>query len=139
MTTPALPDGQGFAGVMERAIQLVGCNVPPANLRKVAEALQALRWDFPDYGISLHFLINDEGQVQCAHSWPGPVDGAVSMDAAFFHDAAFGRANFGAALLLGKLRIEGFSPWNLGRFASLLDPFLESYRQACTEWHDSNG
>lgn len=133
----SLPGAQSFTGVMERAIQLVSCNVARSDLRQVAEVLHTLRWDFPDYGIRLHVEVNDQGEVRCVDGWPGPVDGAVSMDAALFHDAAFGRSNFGAALLLGKLRIDGFSPWSLGKFASLVHPFLDSYRQACIEWHDS--
>ena len=104
-----------------------------SNLLRVAEALHSLRWDFRDYGLQIHFLVNDEGEVSFANDWSGPVDSTISMDAATFHNAAFGRLNFGAALLMGKLRIEGISALNLGKFSSLLQPFLHSYRQACAE------
>ena len=101
-----------------------------------ADNHHALRWEFRDYGIRVHVLFNDAGGVCCAIDWAGPVDSVISMDAATFHKAAFGKQTFGAALLMGKLRVEGISALNLSRFSSLLKPFLESYRQACAEWYD---
>ena len=121
---------------MERTIHLLGTNVSRSNLQKVAEVLPALRWEFRDYGIRVYVLLNDAGDVSCATDWTGPVDSVISMDAATFHKAAFGKQNFGAALLMGNLRVEGISALNLSRFSSLLKPFLESYRQACAEWYD---
>lgn len=131
-----LPDPQRFLGVMERAIHLLGTNISRSNLQKVAEVLQALRWEFRDYGMELHVLLNHAGDVSCSTNWAGPVDSVISMDAATFHNAAFGKQNLGAALLMGKLRVEGISALNLSRFSSLLKPFLESYRQACAESYD---
>ncbi len=136
MRDEPLPDAQSFLGVMERTIHLLGTNVSRSNLQKVAEVLHALRWEFSDYGIRVHVLLNDAGDVSCATDWTGPVDSVISMDAATFHKAAFGKQNFGTALLMGKLRVEGISALNLSRFSSLLKPFLESYRQACAELYD---
>ena len=136
MAEPSLPGVQSFASVLERTIQLVGSNVPRSDLQKVAEVLKSLRWEFRDYGIHVYFLLNHEGKVRCAKDWSGPVDSIVSMDAATLHSVAFGHLNLGVAMLLGKLRIEGISASNLGRFSFLLQPFLDSYRQACAELHD---
>ena len=122
---------------MERTIQLVGHNVPRRALQNVAEVLHALRWDFQDYGVRVCFLVNDAGDVSCANNWSGAVDSVISMDAGAFHNAAFGKANFGTALLMGKLRVEGVSALNLSRLTLLLKPFLDSYRQACAEFYDS--
>ena len=136
MSDEPLPDAQSFMGVMERTIHLLGTNISRSNLQTVAEVLHTLRWEFRDYGIQVHVLLNDAGEVSCATDWSGQVDSAISMDAATFHNAAFGKQNFGAALLMGKLRVEGISAMNLSRFSSLLKPFLESYRQACAELYD---
>ena len=131
-----MPGPQDFAGVMHRTIQLVGANVPRTTLQKVAELLHALRWEFQDYGVDIYFLVNDHGDVDCATEWSGQVDGVITMDASTFHNAAFGKANFGAAMLMGKIHIQGISPIKLGKFISLLKPFLDSYRQACGEFYD---
>lgn len=137
MREVALPEPLSFLDVMERTIQLVGNNVPRETLQKVAQVLHTLRWDFQDYGVQAHFLVNDAGDVSCARDWVGPVDSVIVMDALTFHKAAYGKANFGTALLMGKLRIEGISPLSLGKFTPLLKPFLDSYQQACSEFNGS--
>ncbi len=130
-----VPGPQVFPGVMERTIQLVGDAIPGCALRKIAEVLRTVRWEFPDYGFHLYLTVNDLGEVRSVGDWSGPVDSTISMDAATLHNAAYGKTSFGAALLLGKLRVRGVSASNLGRLTSLLHPFLDSYRQACSEVH----
>ena len=137
MREQALPECQSFLGVMERTIQLVGQNVPRDTLQKVAQVLGALRWDFRDYGVRVYFLVNHAGVVNCVREWPGTVDSVIAMDALTFHKAAYGAANFGTALLMGKLSITGLSALSLSKFTPLLKPFLDSYRQACAEFHGS--
>ncbi len=139
MITNSMPGPQDFEGVMHRTIRLVGANVPRATLQKVAELLQTLRWEFKDYGVNLYFLVNNNGSVDCATEWSGKVDGVITMNASTFHDAAYGKANLGTAMLMGKIRIQGISPIKLGKFNSLLKPFLDSYRQACGELYDPAG
>ncbi|PKB72934.1 MAG: hypothetical protein BZY75_04500 [SAR202 cluster bacterium Io17-Chloro-G7] len=124
---------------MRRTIQLVGADVPRTTLQKVAELLQTLRWEFKDYGVNLYFLVNDKGNVDCANEWSGKVDGVITMNASTFHDAAYGKANLGTAMLMGKIHIQGISPLKLGKFNSLLKPLLDSYRQACGELYDPAG
>ena len=131
-----VPGPQDFTGVMRRTIQLVGTSVPRSTLQKVAELLHSLRWEFKDYGVEIYFLVDDRGDVDCATEWSGNVDSVITMDASTFHDTAFGKANFGAAMLMGKLHIQGISPLKLGKFATLLKPFLDGYRQACGELYD---
>ena len=131
-----MPGPQEFTGVMRRTIQLVSTNVPRSTLQKIAELLHTLRWEFKDYGVKIYFLVDDRGDVDCATEWSGPVDSVITMDASTFHNAAFGKANFGTAMLMGKLQVKGISPLKLGKFSSLLKPFLDSYRQACGELHD---
>ena len=137
MTDESLPGAQSFPQIMQRTIQLVGCNVPRSTLQKVAQVFRSLRWDFPDYGLQIYFLVSEAGDVSCATDWQGPVDSVCAMDAETFHKAAYGKTNLGTALLMGKVRIEGISALSLGKFTPLLKPFLDSYRQACTEYHGS--
>ena len=124
---------------MRRTIQLVGTNIPRSTLQNVAKLLQALRWEFQDYGVNIYFLVNEQGDVDCATEWTGQVDGVITMDASTFHDAAFGKANLGAAMVMGKIHVQGISPLKLGKFASLLKPLLNSYCQACGELYDPAG
>ncbi len=131
-----MPGPQDFTGIMCRTIELVGANVPRSTLQKVAELLHALRWEFQDYGVKIYFLVNDQGDVDCATEWSGQVDSVITIDAYTFHKAAFGKTSFGAAMVMGKLHVQGISPLKLGKFTSLLKPFLDSYRQACGELYD---
>ena len=137
MREVALPEPSSFLGVMERTIQLVGNSMPRETLQKVAQVFHTLRWEFQDYGVQVYFLVNDAGEVSCARDWPGPVDSVIVMDASTFHNAAYGKTNFGTALLMGKLRIKGVSPLSLSKFTPLLKPFLDSYQQACSEFNGS--
>ncbi len=118
---------------MQRTMELVGQTVPRSSLREVAKVFHTLCWRFPDNGVEMYFLVDDDGGVSSATGWTGQVDGVVAMDAAVFHNAAFGKANLATAMLMGKLRISGISARHLGKFAPLLKPFQNSYRQAWTE------
>ena len=132
----SIPGPKDFTDVMRRTIQLVGTNVPRSSLQKVAETLHALSWEFKDYGVRIYFLVDGLGAVACATEWSGDVDSSITMDASTFHNVAFGNANFGAAMVMGKLHVKGISPLKLGKFNTLLKPFLSSYRQACGEWYE---
>lgn len=132
----SIPGPEDFTEVMRRTIQLVGTNVPRSSLQKVAEMLHTLSWEFKDYGVKIYFLVDDLGSVDCATEWSGQVDSSITMDASTFHNAAYGEANFGAAMVMGKLQVKGISPLKLGKFNTLLKPFLSSYRQACGEWYE---
>lgn len=136
MTDETLPEVQVFPEVMRRTIELVGNAIPRDTLRKIAEVFNCLRWDFQDYGIQIYFLLNDAGEVSFTTHCEDPVDSVIAMDADTFHQAAHGKGNLGTALLMGKLRIEGISTLSLSKFTPLLKPFLDSYRQACAEFHD---
>ena len=136
MSEDVLPSAYSIVRVMERTVQLVGANAPRQTLKKVAEVLHTLRWDFQDCGAQVYFLVNDAGDVDCATENPGTVDAVITMDAATLHDAAVGQGNLGVALLTGKLRLEGISAMNLSRFSGLLNPLLSSYRQAFTELNE---
>ena len=131
-----MPGPQDFTDVMRRTIELVGVNVPRSTLQKVAQLLHTLRWEFQDYGVKIYFLVNDQGDVDCATEWSGQVDSVITMDASTFHKSAYGKANFGTAMVMGKLHVQGISPLKFGKFTSLLKPFLDSYRQACGELYD---
>ena len=118
---------------MQRTMELVGQTVPRSSLREVAKVFHTLCWRFPDNGVEMYFLVDDDGGVSSATDWTGSVDGVITLDAAVFHAAAFGKANLATAMLMGKLRISGISVLHLGKFAPLLKPFQSSYRQAWTE------
>ena len=135
MPEKPLPDPQRFPAVMERTIQLVGQNVPRDKLQEVATVFHTLCWEFRDYGVKTYFLVSDAGEVDSSQEWSGAVDSVITMDARTFHDAAFGKTNFGTAFLMGKLRVKGIPALKLGKFTPLLKPFLDSYQQACEEFH----
>ncbi len=128
-----LPDSQRFPAVMERAIQLVGQRVPRSQLQEIATLFHTVCWEFPDYGFKSYFMISDQGEVRSATNWFGEVDGVVTLDASTFHDAAFEKISFSFALFTGKLRVSGIQPLKLGKFLPLVQPFLDSYQQACQE------
>ena len=119
MADEILPGAQSFAEVMQRTIQLVGHNAPRSSLQKVAEVFRSLRWDFQDYGLQIYFLVNETGEVSSATEWQGPVDSVLAIDAGTFHQAAYGKTNFGTALLTGKLRIQGIPALSLSKFMIL--------------------
>ncbi len=133
MPDSPLPDAQRFPAVMERAMHLVGQRVPRSQLQEIATLFQCVCWEFPDYGLKSYFLVSEDGEVRSATAWVGAVDGVVTLDARTFHDAAFGKTSFGFAFFTGKLRVSGIQPMKLGRFMPLVQPFLESYQQACQE------
>jgi ubiquinone biosynthesis protein UbiJ len=133
LTEESLPETQRFLAVMQRTMELVGETVPRSSLREVAKVFHTLCWRFPDNGVEMYFLVDDDGGVSSATGWTGQVDGVVAIDAAVLHNAAFGKANLATAMLTGKLRISGISAQHLGKFAPLLKPFQNSYRQAWTE------
>ena len=133
MTDSPLPDSQSFPAVMERAVQLVGQRVTRSQLQEIAALFHTVCWEFPDYGLKSYFMISDQGEVRSAAHWSGVVDGVVTLDASTFHDAAFGKTSFGFAFFTGRLRVSGIQPMKLGRFMPLVQPFLESYQQACQE------
>ena len=133
MKKESLPETQRFLAVMQRTMELVGQTVPSSSLREVAKVFHTLCWKFPDNGVEMYFLVDDDGGVSSATDWTGSVDGVITMDAAVFHNAAFGKSNLATAMLMGKLRISGISVLHLGKFAPLLKPFQNSYRQAWIE------
>ncbi|MDO8751407.1 MAG: SCP2 sterol-binding domain-containing protein [Dehalococcoidia bacterium] len=133
MPESPLPDSQLFPAVMERAMQLVGQKVPRSQLQEIATLFHTVCWEFPDYGLKRYFLVSDDGEVRSAAHWSGVVDGVVTLDASTFHAAAFGKTSFGLAFFTGRLRVSGIHPVKLGKFMPLLEPFLESYQQACQE------
>ena len=137
MSDDLCPGAHSFVGVMGRTIQLLGTNAPRHTLRRVAEVVHAVRWDFQDYGTCIFMLLNDSGGVDSATEWAGPVDGVITMDAATFHSAAVGQGSLGMALLTGNLRVKGIPAMSMSRFSGLLSPFLNSYRQACLELNGS--
>ncbi len=114
-------------------MQLVGQRVPRSQLQEIATLFHTVCWEFPDYRFKSYFTLNGEGEVRGYSQWNGPVDGTVIMDARTFHDAAFGKTSFGAAFLMGKVRVKGIPATKLGKFMPLLQPFLDCYQQACEE------
>jgi len=117
-------------------MELVGQNVPQNSLREVAKVFHALCWKFPDNGVEMYFLLDPDSGVRSTLEWASSVDGVITLDAALFHDAAFGKGSLPTAFLMGKLRVSGISVRHLGKFAPLLKPFQNSYRQAWTEVND---
>jgi len=131
------PSPERFPAVMQRTISLVGEKLPPEQIRQVAQVFHSLCWEFPDYGLRAYFLVWEDGRVGYAATLDGEADATIAMDARTFHQAAFGTASFAQAFLTGKLRVKGIPALKLTRFIPLLQPFLESYKQAWEELHDA--
>ena len=60
----------------------------------------------------------------------------VRMSRETLEDAAFGRRSLGTAFLSGRIHVRGMNPLRLREFIMLVDPLLESYREASLERSD---
>lgn len=136
MDERTLPSRHQFPMVMERTINLVGGKIPQEKIRQVAQVFQTLCWDFKDYAIQAYFLVDGDGRVDYASTVPTAPDATITLDARVLHDSAFGRTSLGLAFITGKLRVKGIPALKLNKFVPLLEPFLESYRQAWEEFHE---
>lgn len=117
-----------FVAILSRMIERLNARLAAVQLGQLAAAMPSIRWEFPDMGSLLH-LVADPDALRIADASAGAAL-FVRMSRATLEDAAFGRRSLGAAFLSGRIHVRGLSPARLREFILLIDPLLESYREA---------
>lgn len=128
MASPAPAD---VPATLARMIALIDTKLSPEQRAKLAGAMPSIQWEFPDVDAKLCLAASPE-----ALRVASPVDHppfVVRMARSTLEDAAFGRRSLGAAFLAGRIHVRGMNPLRLREFIMLVDPLLESYREAHRE------
>ena len=124
-------DSFRFRLQIEQTIVLLNQKLAPVQVTQLASVFRTLVWTFPDVDIQL-FLIVDV--VQCELRIASNADDEplmhLVMDSLVLRSAAYGQASLAQAFLCGRLKVKGANPMQLMKFMVLVQPFLESYRQA---------
>lgn len=126
--------GDGAAAVvtlMARVIERLDARLLPAQRGQLAAAMPAILWEFPDAGARVQLVATPES-LRCAPN-EGAAAISVRMPLATLDDAAFGRRSLAVSFLAGRIAVRGMSPSRLREFILLVDPLLESYREAARE------
>lgn len=129
---PAEVTGVAFADLLGRMVVRLNGKLLDVQRGQLAAAMPSIRWEFPDVGWLLH-LVADREALRIADACPDPAL-FVRMTRATLEDAAFGRRSLGAAFLAGRIHVRGMSPTRLREFIRLIDPLLESYREASVDF-----
>lgn len=124
-----------FDDLLARMIELIDSKLSSGQREKLAAAMPRIQWDFPDAGATLCLAASPTHLSVAAPVEAPPF--LVRMDRTTLEDAAFGRRSLAVAFLAGKIHVRGMSPLRLREFIMLVDPLLESYREAASEC--SNG
>jgi hypothetical protein len=120
-----------FAALLERMIVILDGRLSPQQRAQLATAMPNILWEFPDVDGRLHLAASAAGlRVADPGATPPFV---VRMPRATLEDAAFGRRSLGASFLAGRIHVRGMNPLRLREFIMLVDPLLESYREAHRE------
>ena len=128
-----IPAKEEFPKVMRRTLELTGGKVSVESVGKLYKIFKTLRWDFPDYQLSAYTVLDSDGKFGYAESIQGSADAHITMDAERLHTVVYGRGNMAKMFLSGQIKLKGVPMYKLMRFVPLLNPFLESYREACEE------
>lgn len=124
-----------FDDLLARMIELIDSKLSGTQREKLAAAMPQIQWDFPDAGTTL-CLAASTSQLSVAPPLTAPPF-MVRMARTTLEDAAFGRRSLATAFLAGKIHVRGMNPLRLREFIMLVDPLLESFREASSEC--SNG
>jgi len=125
-STPAVDPP--FAALLARMIALLDGRLTPRQREQLAAAMPDILWEFPDVDGRLHLRATATGLEVAPPGGVPPF--VVRMPRATLEDAAFGRRSLGAAFIAGKIHVRGMNPLRLREFIMLVDPLLESYREA---------
>ena len=120
--------------MLARMIGLIDTKLTPQQREKLAAAMPSIQWEFPDVGTRLCLAAAEDG-LRVADPVEDPPF-VVRMARTTLEDAAFGRRSLGAAFLAGRIHVRGMNPLRLREFIMLVDPLLESYREASLERSD---
>ena len=120
--------GDAFQELLARMVELLNDKLGAGQRAQLAEAMPRIHWEFPDTASALHLVAEaealriDEPAVTQAFF--------IRMKRATLEDAAFGRRSLTTAFLAGQIHVRGMNPLRLREFIMLVDPLLESYREA---------
>lgn len=120
-----------FDALLKRMIVLINAKLTTEQREKLASAMPQIQWDFPDTETKL-CLAASAHELSVAPPLDTPPF-LVRMARTTLEDAAFGKRSLGAAFLAGKIHVRGMNPLRLREFIMLVDPLLESYREASSE------
>jgi hypothetical protein len=116
---------------MGRVIEHLDARLLPVQRSQLATAMPAILWEFPDAGARVRLVATPDA-LRCSAHEEGCVL-LVRMPLETLDDAAFGRRSLAVSFLAGRIAVRGMSPSRLREFILLVDPLLESYREAARE------
>ena len=119
------------AALMRRVIERLDRRLDAEQRRHLAAAMPAVLWEFPDAGTRVQ-LVATPTSLTCVTDGDAPPL-VVRMPLASLEDAAFGRRSLAAAFLAGRITVRGMSPSRLREFILLVNPLLDSFREAALE------
>lgn len=119
------------AVLMARVIERLDARLLPAQRTQLADAMPAILWEFPDARAHVQLVATPEALRCIRHDGACPI--SVRMPLETLADAAFGRRSLAVSFLAGRIAVRGMSPSRLREFILLVDPLLESYREAARE------
>jgi len=131
-----MPNEQQLQAVMQQTIELLGQKLKAEQIQEIAKVFPTLCWNFKDYTLEVHLILNEQGNIRYTPDSNGIHGPMITMDTATLHNSAYGRTSFGRAFITGKLKIKGVPALKLTKFMPLLNPFLESYREAWEAYHE---
>ncbi|RLS29369.1 MAG: hypothetical protein DWH79_12330 [Planctomycetota bacterium] len=135
MPTPAsgLPTSEldAFTAILGRMISILNGKLSSTQRQKLAGAMPSIQWEFPDVDTKLCLAAGPDALCVAAPLDQPPF--VVRMQRSTLEDAAFARRSLGAAFLAGRIHVRGMNPLRLREFIMLVDPLLESYREAYLE------
>ena len=131
-----LPNAHQLQEVMQRTISLLAQKLSQEKIQEISQAFHSLCWDFKDHGIQVYLSISEAGQIKYVPDISTKPDVTVTLNASTLHDSAYGKTTFGLAFITGKLKLKGVPALKVTKFAPLLKPFLESYRQTWEEYRE---
>jgi putative sterol carrier protein len=134
MTQSPPATGEELQNILRRTVELLNDKLDPPQLERIASAFQTVRWEFNDLDTAVHLVSDQAGPaLRYASSIEGEPSVSIGMSSKTLDDAAWGHTSFGTAFITGKLKVKGLHPLKMSKFASMLDPFLASYREAQEE------
>lgn len=116
---------------MTRVIARLDGRLAAGQRRQLAAAMPAILWEFPDRAARVVLEATPES-LRCA-SARSDAGVVVRMPLEALDAAASGRRSLAASFLAGKISVRGMSPARLREFVLLVEPLLESYREATLE------
>lgn len=131
-----MPNAQQLQSVMQRTIELVGQKLKAEQIREIAKVFPTLCWNFKDCALEVYILLEEKGNLTYTPDSVGAHGASITMDTATLHNSAYGKALFGRAFITGKLKIKGVPALKLTKFMPLLNPFLESYKEAWEAYNE---